>query len=43
MKKIKEFDFTKARKITPEEARTFKKALKNTFPEKRPARGRPQK
>ncbi len=43
MKKIKEFNFAKARRVTPEETMTFKKAIEETFHIKRPARGRPPK
>ncbi len=43
MSKIKEFDFSKARRATPKELRFFKKAIENTFGIKRPFRGRPPK
>jgi predicted DNA binding CopG/RHH family protein len=43
MKKAKEFDFAKARRVTPRETLTFKKAIENTFQIKRPSRGRPPK
>jgi len=43
MNKIKEFDFSKARRVTPEETKMFKKAIENTFNIKRPNRGRPPK
>jgi len=43
MKKKKEFDFSKARRVTPEETETFRRAIENTFHIKRPARGRPPK
>jgi len=43
MKKAKEFDFTKARRITAEERRAYRQAYENTFGRKMPARGRPPK
>ncbi|OGR53016.1 MAG: AT hook motif protein [Elusimicrobia bacterium GWA2_62_23] len=43
MKKAKDFDFARARRVTPEETLAFKKAIENTFQIKRPARGRPPK
>ena len=48
MKKIKdsenpEFDFSKARRVTPEETEIFRKAIENTLGVKRPRRGRPLK
>lgn len=43
MKKVKEFDFSKARRVTPQETLVFKKAIENTFHIKRPVRGRPPK
>ena len=43
MKKVKEFDFAKARRVTPGETLGFKKAIENTFQVKRPGRGRPPK
>ena len=43
MKKIKEFNFAKARRVTPHETMAFKKAIEETFHVKRPARGRPPK
>ncbi|MEK7721326.1 MAG: AT hook motif protein [Elusimicrobiota bacterium] len=43
MKKVKEFDFAKARRVTPHETMVFKKAIEDTFHIKRPARGRPPK
>jgi uncharacterized protein (DUF4415 family) len=43
MKKIKEFDFAKARRVTPHETQVFKKAIENTLGIKRPSRGRPPK
>lgn len=43
MKKAKEFDFSKARRVTPHETQAFKKAIENTFEIKRPSRGRPPK
>jgi len=43
MKKVKEFDFSKARRVTPQETLAFKKAIENTLHVKRPVRGRPPK
>jgi len=43
MKKEKEFDFSKARRVTPQETAFFRKAIEETFHVKRPARGRPPK
>lgn len=43
MKKVKEFDFSKARRVTPQETLVFKKAIERTLHVKRPARGRPPK
>ena len=43
MKKEKEFDFSKARRVTPKETAVFKKAIEKTFSVKRPSRGRPPK
>ncbi len=43
MKKIREFDFSKARRITPEEVAMYRQAFKNTFGHYPPARGRPPK
>ncbi len=43
MKKIKEFDFSKARRVTPEETEMYRKAIENTFGIKRSPRGRPPK
>lgn len=43
MKKVKEFDFTKARRVTPHETMVFRKAIEETFHIKRPSRGRPPK
>ena len=43
MKKIKEFDFAKARRVTPQETLVFKKAIEDTLHIKRPSRGRPPK
>jgi hypothetical protein len=40
---IPEFDFSKARRITPAEIRMFRQAFKNTFGYYPPARGRPPK
>ena len=41
--KDKEFDFSRARRITPEERQMWREAYKNTFGEKMPERGRPPK
>ena len=43
MGKAKGFDFTRARRVTPEETEAFRKAIENTFRIKRPRRGRPPK
>lgn len=43
MKKEKEFDFSKARRVTPQETAAFRKAIEETFHVKRPVRGRPPK
>jgi len=43
MKKVKEFDFSKARRVTPQETLVFKKAIERTLHVKRPVRGRPPK
>jgi uncharacterized protein (DUF4415 family) len=43
MKKTTEFDFSKARRITPAETEMFRKAIENTFHIARPRRGRPSK
>jgi len=43
MKKEKEFDFSKARKVKPQETRAFKNAIEKTFHISRPLRGRPPK
>jgi len=43
MKKVKEFPFELARRITPEEVRVFKKAIEDKLGVKRPDRGRPPK
>ena len=43
MKKIKEFDFSRARRVTPAETEMFRKAIENTFHVKRARRGRPPK
>ena len=43
MGKIKEFDFSRARRVTPVETEMFRKAIENTFGIKRPPRGRPPK
>jgi uncharacterized protein (DUF4415 family) len=39
----REFDFSKARRITPAERKMFRQAYKNTFGEEMPKRGRPPK
>jgi predicted DNA binding CopG/RHH family protein len=36
-----DFDFSKARRVTPEETEFFRRAIENTFGIKRPPRGRP--
>ena len=43
MKKIREFDFSRARRVTPAETDKFRKAIEETFRIKRPSRGRPPK
>ncbi len=43
MKKIREFDFSKARRVTPQENQMFRKAIEDTFHIKRRPRGRPPK
>lgn len=43
MKKVKEFDFSKARRVTPKETLAFKKAIEDTLHVNRPVRGRPPK
>ncbi|MFI5347859.1 MAG: BrnA antitoxin family protein [Elusimicrobiota bacterium] len=43
MKKRKDFDFSKARRVTPEETEVFRRAIENTFAIQRPPRGRPPK
>lgn len=43
MKKVKEFDFSKARRVTLQETLVFKKAIERTLHVKRPVRGRPPK
>lgn len=43
MKKAKEFDLAKARRVTPQETKAFKGAIERTLEVKRPARGRPPK
>ncbi len=40
---MKDFDFSKARRITPAERKNFRQAYKNTFGEEMPKRGRPPK
>lgn len=41
--RIKEVDFSRARRVTLAENRMFRKAYENTFGEKPPFRGRPPK
>ena len=41
--RIKEVDFSKARRVTLAENRMFRKAIENTWGIKRPDRGRPPK
>ena len=41
--KRREFDFSRARRVTLAEHRMFKKAIENTFEIKLPNRGRPPK
>ena len=41
--KRREFDFSRARRVTLAEHRMFRKAFENTFGEKPPYRGRPPK
>lgn len=43
MKKAKEFDFSKARRVTSEELAMARKAIEATLGVKRPSRGRPPK
>ncbi len=43
MKQEKKFDFSKARRVTPQETATFRKAIEETFHVQRPLRGRPPK
>jgi uncharacterized protein (DUF4415 family) len=43
MKRVKEFPFEKARRITEEEVRAGKKMIEKTLGIKRPSRGRPPK
>jgi len=43
MSRIKEFDFSRARRVTPEETAFFRRAFENTFGFKPPKRGRPAK
>jgi predicted DNA binding CopG/RHH family protein len=40
---VPEFDFSRARRITPTERRMYRQALKNTFGVEMPRRGRPEK
>jgi uncharacterized protein (DUF4415 family) len=41
MAKIRQFDFSKARRITAAERKMYRRAYKNTFGEEMPRRGRP--
>jgi predicted DNA binding CopG/RHH family protein len=43
MSRAKEFDFSKARRVTHQETEMFRQAIENTFGIKRPRRGRPLK
>lgn len=43
MKKEKEFDFSRARRVTPRETAAFRTAIEATFHVKRLPRGRPPK
>jgi uncharacterized protein (DUF4415 family) len=43
MKKVKEFNFSAARRVTPEETAKFRKAIETTLHIKRAPRGRPPK
>ena len=43
MKREKEFDFSRARRVTPRETAHFRRAIENTFHVKRLPRGRPPK
>jgi hypothetical protein len=43
MKREREFDFSKARRLTPKETAAFHRAIENTFHVKLPPRGRPPK
>ena len=43
MKKAERFDFSRARRVTPEETEMFRKAIEKTFHIKRAVRGRPPK
>ncbi len=43
MRKAKGFDFSRARRVTPEETEAFRKAIEGTLHIKRPSRGRPPK
>ena len=42
-KEEKEFDFSRARRVTPRETASFRKAIEETFNIKRSSRGRPPK
>jgi predicted DNA binding CopG/RHH family protein len=43
MKKEKDFDFTRARRVTPRQTAAFRQAIEKTFHVHRPSRGRPPK
>ncbi len=43
MKKKENFNFKKARKVSPQETESFRKAIENTLGVTRSKRGRPQK
>ncbi len=43
MSRIREFNFKKARRVTPEEVEMFRRAIEEKLGVKRPPRGRPPK
>ena len=43
MKKVKDFPFESARRMTSQEVRVFKKGIEKKLEVKRPSRGRPRK
>ena len=43
MKRVKEFPFESARRVTSQETRLFKKGIEKRLDVKRPSRGRPRK